>query len=135
MNKGIQRFDEVFNSCRPHQNRVIMQNKCINARFFCINDRIIHSNFAKFTFFRWIGARFGARFSVKSGKKISRPAFFAGRLILFMRRTQQGSFARVGIYQGNVCRRVQPVFPNCRPSIRQQCRDEHIAGRWLKKYA
>ena len=30
-------------SLRPHQNRVIMQNKCINARFFCVFDRFMRS--------------------------------------------------------------------------------------------
>ena len=33
----------VFNSCRPHQNRVIMRNECINARFFCIFDSLMRS--------------------------------------------------------------------------------------------
>ena len=33
----------IFNSCRPHQNRVIMQNKRINARFFCIFDGFMRS--------------------------------------------------------------------------------------------
>ena len=34
INKGLFRRIGVFNSCRPHQNRVIMQNECINARFY-----------------------------------------------------------------------------------------------------
>ena len=87
-----------------------MRNERINTRFFCIFDRFMRLKIVKFTFFGWIGARFGARFSVKSGKKRSHPAFCRAAS-LFMKRIQQGSFARVGTCRGNVCRRVQPVFP------------------------
>ena len=33
----------VFNSCRPHQNRVFMRNERINTRFFCIFDSFMRS--------------------------------------------------------------------------------------------
>ena len=43
INKGFPRLLLGFNSCRPHQNRVIMQKQRINARFFCIFDRFMRS--------------------------------------------------------------------------------------------
>ena len=46
--KGLSLSVNGFNSCRPHQNRVIMQNKRINTRFFCIFDRFMHSKIAVF---------------------------------------------------------------------------------------
>ena len=45
--RSAQRAD----TCRPHQNRVIMQNKRINARFFCIFDVFMQPLSAKFHVF------------------------------------------------------------------------------------
>ena len=63
-NKGFHQVSYVFNSCRPHQNRVIMQNKRINARFFCIFDVFMQSKTTNFSIYAVFGARFGVHFKV-----------------------------------------------------------------------
>ena len=53
--RSAQRAD----SCRPHQNRVIMQNKCIFARFFCVFDRFMQSKSRFLPFTPIFGVHFG----------------------------------------------------------------------------
>ena len=59
INKGLFRWIGIFNSCRPHQNRVIMQIKRISARFFCIFDKIMRLKTANFLIYAVFSARFG----------------------------------------------------------------------------